>query len=97
MTEIKIIEFRLFPGHKAIKAFADVKIGDIIIRDFRVMKEDGQRPYVKAPFVVYKDQMGKLKFRQIAILPDEIQGEIDLLILNTYLAERERDNGKEKR
>ena len=90
--EIKLIGFKLFPGRKVIKAFADVKIGEIIIRDFRVIKEDGQRPYVKAPFVVYKDRVGKLQFRQIAVLPDEIQGEIDLLILNAYRKEKEKED-----
>ena len=94
MTEIKIIEIRLLNNGSALKAFVDVQIGNLVIRDFRVIKENSQRPYVKVPFSTCKDQAGQLKFRRIVVLPDEMRGEIDLAILNAYQREMEKRNGK---
>lgn len=92
--EIEILDLRLIGSGKFLKAFADVKLGDIVIRDFRIMKENGNRPYVKAPFSTYKDQKGRLKYRPIIILPDEVRGEVDLQILNAFRREKEQINGK---
>jgi len=99
--EIKVVDIRLVNSFannvKSTQAFVDVQFGDIIIRDFRVMKENGKRPYVKVPFSTHKDQTGQLKFRPTIILPDEVRGEVDLAILNAYQREKEKDDGKEKR
>ncbi len=94
--EIKVVEIRPLNDGRTLKAFVDMKIGDLIIKDFRVLKEDGKRPYVKVPFVTYKDQTGQLKFKPIVVLPDEVRGEVDLAILNAYQREKEKRSGKEK-
>jgi len=91
--KVEVLEIRLANSDKT-KAYVDLKLGDLIIRDFRVMKEDGKRPYVKVPFTTYKDQTGQLKFRPIIILPDEVRGEVDLAVLNAYQGEVEKQNGK---
>ena len=92
--EIEILDLRVIESGKSLKAFADVRIGNILIRDFRIVKEDGKRPHVKAPFSTYKDQKGQIKFRPIIDLPDEVRGEVDLAILNAYRREKEKDNGR---
>ena len=93
--EIEILDIRLVESSgRSLKAFADVKLGDVTIRDFRIVKEDGRRPHVKVPFSTYKDQGGRIKFRPIVILPEEVRGEIDLAILNAYQWEKEKNNGR---
>ena len=92
--EIEILDIRLIRSNKPLRAFADVKLGGIIIRDFRVMKEDGKPPHVKVPFSTYKGPDGQLRFRPIIILPDEVRGEVDLAILNAYRREKEQKVGK---
>lgn len=100
VMEIKVVDVRLLTPYannvKSVQAFVDVQFGNIIVRDFRVMKEDGRRPYVKVPYSTYKDQTGQLKFRPTVILPDEVRGEIDLAILNAYQREKEKGDGREK-
>ena len=91
---VKVMQIRPLSDGRPLRAFADVQLGEVVIRDFRVMKENGKRLYVKAPFSTYKDQLGQLKFRPIVVLPDEVRGEIDLAILNAYQREKERKNGK---
>ena len=94
MNEVRVIAIRPLSDGRPLKAFVDIQLGDVVIRDFWVVKEDGKRLYVKAPFSTYKDQVGQLKFRPIVVLPDEVRGEIDLAILNAYQREMEKKNGK---
>ena len=96
-THLEILDIRLMPTGKPLRAFVDIRLGDLVIRDFRVLKEDGKRPYVKVPFVTYKTQTGQLKFKPIVVLPDEVRGEVDLAILNAYQREMELSDGKQKR
>lgn len=92
--EIRILEIRILPpGTKSMRAFADVQLGDLILKDFRVMQDNGGKPYVKAPFTTYKDRTGQIKFRQIIGLPDEVRGKIDNLILSEYYREKEKQHG----
>jgi DNA-binding cell septation regulator SpoVG len=92
--EIEILDLRVIESGKSLKAFADVRLGNIVIRDFRIVKENGKRPHVKAPFSTYKDQKGQIKFRPIIVLPDEVRGEVDLALLNAYRREKELNNGR---
>ena len=96
MNEVKIIQIRPLSDGRPLRAFVDIQLGSVVLRDFRVMKENGKRLYVKVPFSTYKDQTGKLRFRPIVVLPDEVRGEIDLAILNAYQGEMEFRNGKQK-
>lgn len=89
--EVKIIEIRPIYDGRDVKAFVDIQVGDFILRDFRVIKKDGKRPFVKAPFSTYKDSAGQIKFRPIVFVPnDELRGEIDLTILAAYQGEMEK-------
>lgn len=97
MNEVKVIEIRPFNDGRPVRAFVDIQLGNVVIRDFRVMKENSKRLYVKVPFSTYKDQTGQLKFRPIVVLPDEVRGEIDLAILNAYQGEMEKRDADEKR
>ena len=92
--EVEILDIRLIRSSKPLKAFADVRLGGITIRDFRIMKEDGKPPHVKVPFSTYKGPNDQLMFRTIIILPDEVRGEVDLAILNAYRREKEQKVGK---
>ena len=95
MKGIEVTDIRFIESGKSLRAFADVRFGNITIRDFRIVKENGKRPHVKVPFSTYKDQKGRIKFRPILILPDEVRGEIDLAILNAYSQrEKEQRDGK---
>ena len=81
--EIRVLEFRLLPGHKATRAFVDLEIGEIQIRDFRIYQTNG-KPSVRNPFTVYKDVDGNLKFRQLVSLPSNVEAEVHSMILSEY-------------
>ena len=81
--DISVLEIRMLPGHKATRAFCDVSIGEITIRDFRVYQTNG-KPSVRNPFNTYKDREGNLTFREIISLSSTVQIETHALILSEY-------------
>ena len=91
--EIEILDIRLLPGEKSTRAFADVSINGILLRDFRIYQPHG-KPSVRNPFTAYRDAQGKLVFRQFVDLPATVQGEVDSLILIEYYRRlKEKENG----
>ena len=93
--DIVILDFRILAGDKPLKAFVDVRLGDITMRDFRVMQDQG-KPYIKVPFVTYKDKKGEIRFRPIIELPATVRGQVETVILSEYysrMAEVERGQG----
>ena len=97
MIEINIVELRILNGNKPLKAFADVKVGDWIIHDFRVIKQNGQRAFVSPPQVSWKDpQTKEIKYKGILTIPPEQKQRIDVEILSAFQKEMEKRNGKQK-
>ena len=86
--KIEVLSIRLFPGHKTTRAFIDIQLDDMVIRDFRIV-QNGGKPHVKAPFTTYKKQNGELCFRQIIDFPEEVRGRIDNAILSAFYREME--------
>jgi DNA-binding cell septation regulator SpoVG len=63
---IEVIDIRLLPGDKPLKAFCDVRVNDWIIHDFRVIKQNGQRASVSPPQVSWKDpESGEIRYKGI--------------------------------
>jgi hypothetical protein len=81
--DVKVVEIRFMRGDKATRGFADVLIGDITIKDFRIYQTNG-KPTVRNPFSTYKDATGDLKFREVISLPPNVKGEIDALIITEF-------------
>lgn len=92
---IEVLELRFPKGQGSTRAFVDIRLSDIVIRDFRIM-QNGGRAYVKGPFLTYRNQSGELCFRSIVDLPDEVRGKVDTLILSAFYREKELRSGKEK-
>lgn len=90
MDQIKVIEIRLMDGDKPLRAFVDVQIGDWIVREWRVVKENGKRPWVAPPQISWKGPDGRIQYKTIITLPDELKGEIDRVILNRFTRETEQ-------
>ena len=89
---LQILDLRLLTGNKPTRAFCDVRIGDITIRDFRIYQTNG-KPSVRNPFTSYKGHDGTIRFREIISFPVTVQTEINALILNDfYRRVKERTN-----
>lgn len=80
---IQVLEIRFTKGDKATRGFADVRLDNITIKDFRIYQVNG-KPTVRNPFSTYKDGDGTLKFRETVSLPPNVKGEVDALIITEY-------------
>ena len=92
--KIEILDLRLIDKDQPLKAFVDVKLDHITIREFRVIKENGKRLRVATPQISWKDTDGKIKYKTVITLPDELKGELDRVILNHFAEEMEKNNGQ---
>jgi len=79
---IQILEIRFMKGGRATRGFADVRMDEITIKDFRIYCNG--KPSIRNPFSTYKDVTGDLKFREIISLPPNVKAEVDALILSEY-------------
>lgn len=91
---IRILEIRPQDHNgKALKAFVDVEVDGVIMRDFRIVKENGKKLWVASPQISWRDKDGFIKYKTIITLPIELKGEVDFTILSNYRRELEKKNG----
>jgi DNA-binding cell septation regulator SpoVG len=91
--DVKIIDMKLVPGDKPLRAFVVIQLGDLIVRDLRVVKENGKRPLVLPPQISWKRRDGKIQYKTVVTFPDELKGRIDFAVLKRFIAEMEKKNG----
>jgi len=81
----EVIDIRFTKSSRTTRAFADIFIEGITIRDFRIcQKKDDGKPSVRNPFTTIKDADGVIRFRQLINLPPNVEAEVDALILGEY-------------
>lgn len=96
--EIRVIEIRFLNGDRPLKAFIDIQIGDWIIHDFRIVKQNGQKASVLSPQVSWKDpETGTIRFRGVFTIPSEQKQRIDITILAAFQKEMEKLNAEQHR
>ena len=83
MDAVKVVEIRPTRKPGPLRAFADIEIEGLLLKDFRVYQTNG-KPSIRNPFVSYKNKDGELTFRQIIDLPPMVQSEVNALILGAY-------------
>ena len=78
--EIRILDVRAQNSGRPLKAFIDIRFNDFVIRDFRVIKENGKRLIVASPQVSWKDRTGLIKYKTLITFPDDVKGELDMAL-----------------
>ena len=92
--EVKILDVRLQNNGKPLKAFADINLDGLVIRDFRIIQQPGQKAYVVAPQTAWKGQQGKPNFKPIISMPNAVKWQIESAILTEYQRAKEGSNEK---
>ena len=87
---IRVVEIRPLNNGRPLKAFADVQVGDWIVKDWRIWQQNG-RAYVSVPQCSWKDpSTGRIKFKPILTIPDDQLEKIQTAILYAYHRETEK-------
>lgn len=92
--EIEVLNMRLMPLGRSLKAFADVQVGDWIIYEWRIVKKDGQRAWVSVPMASWKDFDHKVRYRALLSIPDELKQRIEVAILSAWEKEKRSEETK---
>src|SRR5512139_3583023 len=98
MTEIRVIQIRHLFNGKPLRAFADVQLDEWIIRDFRIIVQEGHRLSVLPPQTSWKDpETGEIRFKGVLTIPPEQKQRIDTEILHAYQVEMESTHDNQKK
>lgn len=90
---IKVTEIKFLNNGGNLRAFVSVQLDDWTIHDFRIVKKDGQRAYVSAPQISWKDQeTGRILYKALFTIPGEARQRIETAILFAW--ERERNGNQ---
>jgi DNA-binding cell septation regulator SpoVG len=85
MDALKVVEIRKTRKPGTLRAFADVRLGNILLTDFRVFQIDGGPARVEVPMVTWKDpETRELRFKPVITLPGELMGRVQAEILSCY-------------
>ena len=91
--KIKILEFKFLDNGRPLKAFVDVEVNGWVIREFRVVQQNGQRAFVSPPQVSWKNpETGEIKYKTVLTIPPGQKQRIDTEILHAYQKELEKKN-----
>lgn len=86
---IEVVSLRLVePKESGLRGFADVKLNDILIRDFRIVQRNS-KPFVEGPHTTRKKD-GQMFFNQIITFPEELRVQINTAILTAFFREQEQ-------
>lgn len=86
MRVLAIRKTKESPPDKPLRGYADVDLGNgITVKEFRIWQEPGKRAWVTGPQHNWKDRAtGQLKHTTLVTFPDEMMGEIERLVLNSF-------------
>ena len=90
MDEVRVIAIRrtLKPG--PLRAFVDVRMGTVLIQDFRII-EAGGRLIVDPPQSSWRDPETKvIRFKSIVTLPPDLKQTVEISVLHAWQVEMEK-------
>jgi len=92
--EVKILDVRLQNNGKPLKAFVDIEFNGLVIRDFRIIQQPGQKAYIVSPQTTWKGPQGKSNFKSIISMPNDIKWQVESAILTEFQKAKEGSNEK---
>ena len=99
MDTVKVVEIRNTRKPGPLRAFVDVRLGNLLVTDFRVFQTDGGPARVEVPMVTWRDPgTRELRFKPVITLPGELMGRVQAEILSCYyrmMEEKQNDSFKE--
>ena len=88
---IKVISLKQI-NRGSLKAFVDIRIDNgLTIKDFRIVQQAGQKPWVSVPQQEYTGRDGERKFKSLVLLSDDLKKQVSSVVLKSYENERKDD------
>jgi len=99
MDDVKVVGIRKIRKPGPLKAFVDVRMGNITVADFRVFQEDGGPARVEVPMSTWRDpETRQIRFKPVITLSGELMGRVKTEILSCYyrIMEAEQNDKPDK-
>lgn len=94
---VRVVQMRLLNDGKPLKAFADVRVGEWLIRDWRIIQANGNRAYVSPPQISWRDPgTGEIRYKGVLTIPIEEKQQIDVAILSAFQREKEKKTDEQR-
>jgi len=91
--DIEVIELKLINGSsRSLKAIADVRFGDWLIYNWKIVQQKGNRAQVEIPQVAWRHSSGQLRFRKLLTIPGELRQRIEVAILSAWEKGKQDEN-----
>jgi DNA-binding cell septation regulator SpoVG len=68
----------------ALRAYATIKVGGLVIDDVRIIQQEGQKAFVCAPQVSWTAPDGTRKFKAIVTFPDKWKDPLRETIISAW-------------
>lgn len=90
--KIEVIDIRLIdsPGN-GLKAFSDIRLDNLIIKDLRIMEHSG-KICVEGPYATRR-KGGQIFFNPIIIFPEDLKVRLETAVLSAYFEKEEKTHG----
>lgn len=82
--EIEVLEVQAVRNGGALKAFAAVSIGGILVRDFRVVQGPSGSFFVTPPQRSWTGRDGKVRHTFLVDLPEPLRSQVQAAVLAAY-------------
>lgn len=88
-TKVEVVSLDILEGQGVLKAVADVGIGELLIRGFRVIQKEGRPLRVSVPAMKRRADDGSIEYRPIIVIMFEgLKRRIEGAILDVYRAKK---------
>jgi len=81
---IEVLEIKKVSNAGKLRAFAKLKLGEIICCDFRVIQQEGQKAWVSVPQLGWTGTDGKVRYKNMVELPEKLKSEVFKAILAAW-------------
>jgi len=87
--DIKIECIKPVKDHGSLRAFVDLRIGRTLFRSWRIVQQEGKRPWVSPPVESWETPDGERRYKRLVVLPEELQKKAETAVLQAWQAEAE--------
>ncbi len=83
--DIKIRSISPVQERGALKAFVEIRVGQFVLTDCRIIQENGKKPWVSMPVISYKNQHGTVNYKTLVQINDKnLKNEISHAVIRAW-------------
>lgn len=82
---VEILSITSVEDRGSLRAFVNIRFGDLIINDCRIIQEPSKKAWFSLPVLSYKTQYGTTQYRTlIQIIDEKLKNEISQAVLSAW-------------